>query len=312
MDNKQIIIYGAGKRGVACYEFIKARGKENIVYAFCDRNYNEISQIDGKRVISFEEARDCKMPFLISVVEAAEEIKSMITKVGCDWINLEELSLILGENRVKSNHDFCSFFHIEGMDDYFESAENESSINVFWQKDTPFYQEFVKLDLENVIELACGRGRHVPHYIKNAGHITLVDILQKNIDMCKDRFKDEDKISYYCNNGFNLEELPSDTYSALFCYDAMVHFEMMDIYEYLKDIFRVLKSGGLALIHHSNNSNDYKASFTNSNYGRSFMSETLFAYLAYRCGFTICSQKTIDWGVKDLDCISLIMKPYNM
>ena len=106
---------------MACYEFIKARGKENIVYAFCDRNYNEISQIDGKRVISFEEARDCKMPFLISVVEAAEEIKSMITKAGCDWINLEELSLILGEDRVKINHDFCSFFHIEGMDDYFES-----------------------------------------------------------------------------------------------------------------------------------------------------------------------------------------------
>ena len=53
----------------------------------------------------------------------------------------------------------------------------------------------------------------------------------------------------------------------------MVHFEMIDIYRYLKDIFRVLKPGGMALIHHSNNSDDYKASFTNSIYGRSFMSD---------------------------------------
>lgn len=43
----------------------------------------------------------------------------------------------------------------------------------------------------------------------------------------------------------------------------MVHFEMINIYRYLKDIFRVLKPGGMALIHHSNNLDDYKASFTN-------------------------------------------------
>lgn len=90
----------------------------------------------------------------------------------------------------------------------------------------------------------------------------------------------------------------------------MVHFELIDIYRYLKDIFRVLKPGGMALIHHSNNSCDYKASFTNSIYGRSFMSDTIFAYLAYRCGFEIYDQKIIDWEVENLDCISLIMKPY--
>ena len=42
-----------------------------------------------------------------------------------------------------------------------------------------------------------------------------------------------DKVQYYRNNGFNLEQLPSEEYTALFSYDAMVHFEMIDIYEYL-------------------------------------------------------------------------------
>lgn len=95
----------------------------------------------------------------------------------------------------------------------------------------------------------------------------------------------------------------------MFCYDAMVHFEMMDIYEYLKDIYRVLVPGGMVLIHHSNYTADYKASFANTPHGRSFMSKDIFAYLAYRGGFEIISQQVINWGVKDLDCISLIHKP---
>ena len=59
------------------------------------------------------------------------------------------------------------------------------------------YQMFCQLNLDYVIELAVGRGRHVPRYMEKANHITLVDILQKNIDFCRERFKDNDKIAYY-------------------------------------------------------------------------------------------------------------------
>lgn len=50
--------------------------------------------------------------------------------------------------------------------------------------------------------------------------------------------------------------------------------------EYLKDIYRILQNNGKTLIHHSNYSDDYKASFKNAPNGRSFMSKQLFAYLA--------------------------------
>ena len=63
-------------------------------------------------------------------------------------------------------------------------------------------------------------------------------------------------------------------------------------------------------MHHSNNTSDYKASFANAPHGRSFMSKDVFAYLAYRAGFDVLEQKVIDWGIKDLDCIPLIQKPY--
>lgn len=83
---------------------------------------------------------------------------------------------------------------------------------------------------------------------------------------------------------------------------------MMDIFEYLKDIHRVLRKGGMALFHHSNNTSDYKNSFFTAVDGRSYMSKDLFAYLSYRAGFEVVEQQVIDWGVKDLDCVSLVRK----
>lgn len=97
---------------------------------------------------------------------------------------------------------------------------------------------------------------------------------------------------------------------SLYSYDAMVHFELMDVYSYLTDIFRVLSPEGRALLHHSNYHADYKAGFGSAPQGRSFMSKECFAYLAYRAGFNIIEQRVIDWGnEKNLDCVSLIEKP---
>lgn len=117
------------------------------------------------------------------------------------------------------------------MDTYFQKAEWDCGMKILH-----FNKMLRQLDLDNVIELAAGRGRHVPMYEQKANHIVLVDILQKNIDFCKERFKGNEKIAYYCNNGYNLSEPNDNEYSTLFTYDAMVHFEMMDIFEYLKDI----------------------------------------------------------------------------
>ncbi len=41
------------------------------------------------------------------------------------------------------------------------------------------------------------------------------------------------------------------------------------------------------------------------------MSKQLFAYLANRAGLTVLEQRVIDWGKKDLDCITLVEKQQN-
>lgn len=211
---------------------------------------------------------------------------------------------------ILMQREICAYHHINNMDNYFVDAESEEKLSRFWGENNQFEQLFNKLDTTNIIELACGRGRHVEKYLERAGHVTVVDILQKNIDYCKKRFGENDKINYYKNNGYNLEELASNTYTALFCYDAMVHFEMLDINSYLKDIYRVLKNGGKALLHHSNFDAFYDSSYIQGTlHGRTFMNYKIFAYLAIHAGFKVIFQKTIRWeGLSNLDCITLLEK----
>lgn len=312
MDGKKYIIYGAGRQGQAYLEFLRQKGLDSCIIGFCDKRYNEVKQILDKQVFSYNEAKNYDAGFIVAVgdEEAGKEIYKILDADKMESCSIDEFAKSFNMSRVEFNREFCAVFHIDNMDEYFESAESENAIKEFWGDESEFKKMFLKLDLENLIELACGRGRHVPQYINSAKQITLVDILSKNIEFCKERFKEQDNITYYQNNGYNLEELKSNTYTALFSYDAMVHFEMMDIYEYLVDIYRVLVSGGKVMIHHSNNDENYKASFNNTKHGRNYMNKDIFAYLAYRIGFEVLEQEVIDWeGYKDLDCITLLQKP---
>lgn len=307
----KFIIYGAGEKGKWCLDFMEWRKMGERVVAFCDKRYDELRVVNGKRVLSYEEAKKESCPFLISCVNAnnVNEIMLMIKNDEYVGYTIDEFHKILGESQVDFLREKCAYHHARHNDQWFGDAEKEDAVAVFWGKDTLFYQYFQKLNLQNVIELACGRGRHVPHYVKRAEKITLVDILEENMIICKERFKNIDNITYYQNNGYNLEELPDNGYTSLFTYDSMVHFEMMDVYEYLKDIYRVLEKGGKALFHHSNYSEDYMTDFACTPHARCFMSKDIFAYLANRIGFKILAQNVIDWyGVKDLDCITLLEK----
>lgn len=304
-------MYGAGERGRAIYGYMESLGKSHIIYGFCDKHAKEIGSIgeDKKQVWTLEELRQLDVNCLYCITpvdaDAASEIREVLS--GEKIIDFSELLDMAGLDRADCNRNFCAFTHIDEMDKYFQDAED--SLDVFWDRDSVFYRMFQKLELDNVIELACGRGRHVEKYMNQSGEITLVDILQKNIDACRGRFRNNTHIRYYKNNGYDLKELEESAYSALFTYDAMVHFELLDIWSYLKDIYRVLRHGGRALFHHSNNRSDYKASFGTAVYGRSFMSQEVFAYLAYKAGFEILEQQVIDWGIPSYDCITLVEKP---
>jgi ubiquinone/menaquinone biosynthesis C-methylase UbiE len=189
---------------------------------------------------------------------------------------------------------------------YYDLAE--AGTEGFWKPESVFYKRFNQLDCSNIVELACGHGRHVQKYLDRANNITLVDINQQNIDFCKERLSKESKVKYLVTEGNNFNGIESNSQTAIFTYDAMVHFEMLDILQYIKDANRILVNGGRILFHHSN------AGYLpwmgwHKSHGRNFMSADIFAYLALRHGFIVLSQDIFPWGEDvDLDCLSLCEK----
>lgn len=308
---KKYIIYGAGWYGKSMYHFLKHCNMDRYVYAFIDKNSKEMGNIEGINFISISEAVELELPVIVAIENPeirdaiCDELNKQIVEVYDDFSPLVKYA---GKDLDEFYREYCIYNHVNDMNNYFEMAESQTALDTFWNEDSDFLQKFNKLDTSNIIEFACGRGRHVEMYRSKVKQIVLVDAVEDNIEYCRTRFGDNDNIQYYCNNGVDLSELADDTYSALFTYDAMVHFEMLDVANYLKEFQRVLKKGAYALIHHSNNTQDYKVSYSTAKCGRNYMSAEIFAYLAYRAGFDIVEQKVIDWGVKDIDCISLIKK----
>jgi ubiquinone/menaquinone biosynthesis C-methylase UbiE len=197
------------------------------------------------------------------------------------------------------------------VNSYYAAAED--SLDMFWGKNTVFYKRFQQLDCKYIVELACGHGRHVKKYLDMAEKIILVDINQENIDFCKKRYKNKTKIKYIVNDGNNFAGIDTNSQTAIFTYDAMVHFEMFDIIEYLKDANRVLVDGGRILFHHSNAAFSPELFYRYKPHCRNYLSADIFAYIALRCGFKRISQDIINWGdgnqfAKDLDCLSLFQK----
>jgi ubiquinone/menaquinone biosynthesis C-methylase UbiE len=198
---------------------------------------------------------------------------------------------------------------------YYDRAEKEDWLVVFWERKAKFRQLFDRLNTQTLVELACGHGRHTARIFDNHQIFTkiermyLMDVNNENVTVCKERFKNNKSIIPLVNNGYNFQPLDDESVTAIFCYDAMVHFEYDAVVSYIDDASRILIPGGRALLHHSNYDKSPGADYSSNPGWRNFMSKNLFAHVAIRAGFKIVEQLVIDWDdYRTLDCISLIEK----
>jgi SAM-dependent methyltransferase len=204
------------------------------------------------------------------------------------------------------------------VSDYYEKAEADAWTEVFWKPGTHFRRLFDKLDTNATVDLACGHGRHSARLVRAKNgqaklrSLVMLDVVEDNVLHCKRRFADFSAVSIHINNGYDFYPVEDESVSAIFCFDAMVHFEYVAVLSYIQDAFRILKRDGRALFHHSNLDKYPGSDYKHNPHRRNFMSKNLFAHAAARAGFQVLEQITIDWaGFRNLDCLTLLERPFD-
>jgi SAM-dependent methyltransferase len=106
----------------------------------------------------------------------------------------------------------------------------------------------------------------------------LVDVSERPLKLCRERFKNDARIQYILSSGSDLPGVEDGSIDAVWSFDVFVHVSPRDQAAYLKEIALVLAPGGTAVVHHSD---ERKGGQLPCRQGwRARMSRGLFAVLA--------------------------------
>ncbi len=104
-----------------------------------------------------------------------------------------------------------------------------------------------KINYGNALDFGCGVGRLTQGLCYHFDQVTGVDISDTMIDGANRFNKFGEKCTYITNTEPHLKCLDSDTFDLVYTNIVLQHMPPRYQVEYIKEFFRVLKSGGLAI-----------------------------------------------------------------
>ncbi|MBL7709990.1 MAG: class I SAM-dependent methyltransferase [Chitinophagaceae bacterium] len=202
---------------------------------------------------------------------------------------------------------------VEGGSDfaYYEKADSADWVNGFWNEDSLFARNFSQLNTEFTLEIACGAGRHSERFIDNTKHIWLLDTSEAGLALAEKRLSPRSNFTtVHHPSGYGIPDIiQPESLTAVFSYDAMVHFEYDCVIAYVNDSYKALKPGGMALFHHSNYDKNPGGTIDQNPSWRNFMSQSFFKHIAKRAGFNVIGSYVFPWVNTEItDCLTLLKK----
>lgn len=183
---------------------------------------------------------------------------------------------------------------------YFIDAE--TSMQTEW--DSIIWPLIENFNFDAVLELAPGAGRNTERLSAISKKIYLVDYNSYALEQSRTRFDSSYRgcdIEYYVNDGTDLKMIKDDAISAIYCWDAAVHFDKSILNGYIQEFSRVLRVGGRGFIHHSNLGDKANKNIKKNPGWRSNVSKESFAEMCEVNGLHIVAQIDIPW-VSTVDC----------
>ena len=164
-----------------------------------------------------------------------------------------------------------------------------------------------------ILEIAPGFGRWTAFLLGCCKVLHAVDMVERCVARCRERFRDRPHGAFHLNDGTSLAMIPDDSIDFVFSFDSLVHAEMETIDAYLGELGHKLKIGGAGFIHHSNIGAyvaDGKLSIPNPHLRAASMTAPAFAEMCSNSGLRCVAQETVNWGQDSLiDCFSSFVRP---
>jgi ubiquinone/menaquinone biosynthesis C-methylase UbiE len=147
-----------------------------------------------------------------------------------------------------------------------------------------------------ILEIGPGGGRWSKHLREWADELLLVDVTERALALCRERLGANGHIGFIQSHGSDLPGVDDESVDRVWSFDVFVHIAPVDVAGYLAEIARVLRPGGVAMIHHSGVSR----ARGHERGWRSPMTGKLFANLARERGLTVVRQLE-DWPERRAD-----------
>jgi ubiquinone/menaquinone biosynthesis C-methylase UbiE len=205
---------------------------------------------------------------------------------------------------------------LANWNDYYREAEDmleEQWNEIIW----PLIKDF---DFGTVLELSPGAGRNTEKLSKLASRLIVVDYCRDPLNRTRARLGTNDRgceISYHRNNGSDLPMVPDESVTAIYCWDAAVHFEKSVMLSYIREFARVLKPGASGFVHHSTLGDPAHKNIKRNPDWRSNVSKELVANACQANGLTVTMQQRVPWKwtmqqrvplIATVDCATVFCK----
>ncbi|MCA9289040.1 MAG: class I SAM-dependent methyltransferase [Phycisphaerales bacterium] len=182
----------------------------------------------------------------------------------------------------------------------------------------PRLRHFLPLNgqIGHVLEIACGHGRVTQYLAPHAARYTGIDLVEKCVAYCKERFAGREGWSFHLTDGKSLDMVEDASVDLAFSWDSLVHCDHDVMEAYAHGLARKLRPGAVAVLHHSNFGEDAprlpKEVVQGRNHRRTpTMSAALMRQFCRDAGLAAVVQEIVPWGGSKfwLDSLTTIVRP---
>jgi ubiquinone/menaquinone biosynthesis C-methylase UbiE len=121
------------------------------------------------------------------------------------------------------------------------------------------YEHFIQpyvTDTSDILEVGAGSGRMTQHLLREYRSLICTDVSEEMLGWLHRRLGKRPGVRLLRTGGVDLDGVTSEAIDFVFSWATFIRLRPHDVYSYLVEIARVLRPGGIGVLHHANTLSD--------------------------------------------------------